>query len=233
MLSGPACKQSALCSEFRSLCDLHMVQILAHSLPAARGGLPGRLVAHDDRRPENIQFIARHPSVSVRKQGQRRCCHVHQPQPVWHVEGNERPQVSVSLVSYPSTHAALCMQALPKQFAMSLMQTAQTAYYFIGWICSLLPLISLQSETQGLHVLDMINTQCSGAETVRSCRWKHVLLTRYTFVNTLRRINPLVSDWTLPLPMPNLARKLPSAQVPGQAPQPAAVLQAASGERGG
>ena len=58
-----------------------------------------------------------------------------------------------------------------------------------------------------------------------SCRWKHVLLTRYTFVNTLRRITPLVFDWTMPLPMPDLARKLPASQVPGQAPRPAAKLQ--------
>ncbi len=58
-----------------------------------------------------------------------------------------------------------------------------------------------------------------------SRRWKHVLLTRYTFVNTLRRITPLVFDWTMPLPMPDLARKLPSSQVPGQAPRPAANPQ--------
>ncbi len=59
-----------------------------------------------------------------------------------------------------------------------------------------------------------------------SCRWKHVLLTRYTFVNTLRRITPLVFDWTMPLPMPDLARKLPSSQVPGQVPpRPAAKPQ--------
>ena len=43
------------------------------------------------------------------------------------------------------------------------------------------------------------------------CRWKHVLLTRYTFVNTLRRITPLVLDWAQPLTMPDLARKLPAA----------------------
>ncbi|CAL5230095.1 g13553 [Coccomyxa viridis] len=55
--------------------------------------------------------------------------------------------------------------------------------------------------------------------------WKHVLVTRYTFVNTLRRITPLVFDWTMPLPMPDLARKLPSSQVPGQAPRPAANPQ--------
>lgn len=41
--------------------------------------------------------------------------------------------------------------------------------------------------------------------------WKHVLLTRYTFVNTLRRITPLVLDWAQPLTMPDLARKLPAA----------------------
>lgn len=58
-----------------------------------------------------------------------------------------------------------------------------------------------------------------------SCRWKHVLLTRYTFVNTLRRITPLVFDWKLPLPMPDLARRLPSSHVPGQAQQPAPVLE--------
>ena len=36
-----------------------------------------------------------------------------------------------------------------------------------------------------------------------------MLLTRYTFVNTLRRITPLVLDWTAPMPLPDLARKLP------------------------
>ena len=73
------------------------------------------------------------------------------------------------------------------------------------------------------------NTQHIEAHIVCFCRWKHVLLTRYTFVNTLRRITPLVFDWTLPLPMPDLARKLPVSQALDQAPQPAAVLQLASG----
>ena len=50
-----------------------------------------------------------------------------------------------------------------------------------------------------------------------------MLLTRYTFVNTLRRITPLVSDWTLP--MPDLARKLPSSHFSAQAQQPAPVLE--------
>lgn len=49
------------------------------------------------------------------------------------------------------------------------------------------------------------------------CRWKHVLLTRYTFVNTLRRITPLVFDWTSSMPMPDLAKKLPAQQMPVQA----------------
>ena len=55
------------------------------------------------------------------------------------------------------------------------------------------------------------------------CRWKHVLLTRYTFVNTLRRITPLVFDWTSSMPMPDLTRKLPAQQMPvlasAQAPE--------------
>lgn len=29
-----------------------------------------------------------------------------------------------------------------------------------------------------------------------------MLLTRYTFVNTLERVKPLITDWTLPLPAP-------------------------------
>ncbi len=29
-----------------------------------------------------------------------------------------------------------------------------------------------------------------------------MLLTRYTFVNTLQRVQPLITDWTLPLPAP-------------------------------
>jgi hypothetical protein len=33
-------------------------------------------------------------------------------------------------------------------------------------------------------------------------RWRHVLLTRYTFVNTLERIKPLVLNWAAPLPQP-------------------------------
>ena len=36
-----------------------------------------------------------------------------------------------------------------------------------------------------------------------------MLLTRYTFVNTLRRITPLVLDWTVPMPLQDLTRKLP------------------------
>ncbi|CAL8469054.1 g8595 [Coccomyxa elongata] len=32
--------------------------------------------------------------------------------------------------------------------------------------------------------------------------WRHVLLTRYTFVNTLQRVQPLLTDWALPLPVP-------------------------------
>ena len=50
-----------------------------------------------------------------------------------------------------------------------------------------------------------------------------MLLTRYTFVNTLRRISPLVLDWTVPMPLPDLARKLPVTGAPspqaGQAPR--------------
>ena len=29
-----------------------------------------------------------------------------------------------------------------------------------------------------------------------------MLLTRYTFVNTLQRVKPLLTDWSLPLPVP-------------------------------
>ena len=29
-----------------------------------------------------------------------------------------------------------------------------------------------------------------------------MLLTRYTFVNTLQRVKPLLTDWALPLPVP-------------------------------
>lgn len=29
-----------------------------------------------------------------------------------------------------------------------------------------------------------------------------MLLTRYTFVNTLQRMKPLLTDWALPLPVP-------------------------------
>ena len=50
-----------------------------------------------------------------------------------------------------------------------------------------------------------------------------MLLTRYTFVNTLRRITPLVLDWTVPMPLPDLARKLPVTGAPspqvGQVPK--------------
>lgn len=63
------------------------------------------------------------------------------------------------------------------------------------------------------------------------CRWKHVLLTRYTYVNTLRRITPLDFDWTAPLPMPDLARKLQgpwaglAQAAPGQAPEGAVMAR--------
>ncbi len=30
-----------------------------------------------------------------------------------------------------------------------------------------------------------------------------MLLTRYTFVNTLQRVQPLLTEWTLPLPAPS------------------------------
>ena len=41
-----------------------------------------------------------------------------------------------------------------------------------------------------------------------------MLLTRYTFVNTLRRITPLVLDWMAPMPLPDLTRKLPGMGAP-------------------
>lgn len=45
-------------------------------------------------------------------------------------------------------------------------------------------------------------------------RWRHVLLTRYTFVNTLQRVKPLLTDWTQPLPAPDGLDSLAAAGAP-------------------
>lgn len=54
-------------------------------------------------------------------------------------------------------------------------------------------------------------------------RWRHVLLTRYTFVNTLERIKPLATEWTLPLQTPDGARAGEDRLKGGQGPEAAAA----------
>ncbi|EIE20999.1 LmbE-like protein [Coccomyxa subellipsoidea C-169] len=57
--------------------------------------------------------------------------------------------------------------------------------------------------------------------------WRHVLLTRYTFVNTLQRVQPLLTEWTLPLPAPSgLAATAATAEEAGE-PQGDQVTTAA------
>lgn len=83
----------------RSLTSLHCaLQVLPHSVQAAGGGLPGRLVPDHDRGPEDVQLGAGCSAIGPGEQGQPGCSHVHQPRPDCHVQGHERAQVTVSLV---------------------------------------------------------------------------------------------------------------------------------------
>jgi hypothetical protein len=58
-----------------------------------------------------------------------------------------------------------------------------------------------------------------------------VLLTRYTFVNTLQRMKPLLMDWTLPLPADGRAQ--PPAGAAGIQIRNPATPAASGGSRGG